>query len=361
VLSILGLLLTEIKILGLAIRSPILSFYTKKTKDIIFGIFLLCVCIVYFLFFDQEVSFEKGNLITFIVVSFGGIFLFYRSPFVYDYEVLRRYTLRIYVGFAIFSIWQMHSFTFLDNFFAINKSQFFGRASGLSGEPSFFVWMAGYFFIIGQLFDRNTKILSYVFIGVILFTTRSTTAIFIPIIYLIFKLCNNIKLFKKDRISIVILSILLLVIIDRVFYFFNLGGLGFLTLKYLGSWREMSNFSALFSSELIGPFSGGSLWGEYIIKGQYYQIPDHGINFWITQPWSFFSMWAVEIGIIPTITIIYILGRRFFKRMQIYNESESSVFMSFIFIALFLAPKWCVYFFILPKLCKNRGGNLSLK
>ena len=117
------------------------------------------------------------------------------------------------------------------------------------------------------------------------------------------------------------------------------------------------DYSAIYGSNLVGPFSGSDNWAKLLISGQSFIAGDGDVVEWVIWPWSMFSMLLCEFGIIPTLGLIALIGYRLNYIWYISVENQSTVkwYTLSTLIGLFLAPKWCVYFFFFPLFSVDRS------
>ncbi len=164
--------------------------------------------------------------------------------------------------------------------------------------------------------------------------------------------------FKNSMFIHLIIMIFIPIVLERVLHLFFGISLGDLSLKYFSSWREISIFSSIYGSELIGSFSRGSDWSESILQGQFYILKDGDVMAWIKTPWNLLSMWLIEFGVIFSLVFIYTMCKNQKNIHKIYTTNRTyTAHLSLYFIGLFLAPKWAVFFFLMPILqIRNRGG-----
>ena len=163
-----------------------------------------------------------------------------------------------------------------------------------------------------------------------------------------FKITFRGKLFTP---SLVIFSVpILMIIFERFIYHFAGFSLPYWFYYNAESWRELSLYSSIYGSQLIGPFSGGSAWPSLMANGQEYFAMDENIREWLIWPWSFLSMLLLEIGILPTIIFLYYVGYRLDNVWRKRKDLRPQLkwYTISITIGLLLAPKWCVYFFFFP-------------
>jgi hypothetical protein len=354
-LYLLGVLLTEIKVLGISLRSPLLLFVQFVFSHFIYFVVLFTLLYAYVLL-DSEFQLNKSNAVILFVVTLGALFLS-RVDATFDPVKLGRMLIFVYIGLSILSIMQLLGLGGSVTSLFIVTEVVDARATGLSGEPSFFAWMATYFILIG--YALNLRIASILFFVLIVVFTESVSLLAAPIIYMYAFIIVRIlkRRFKNSMFIHLIIMIFIPIVLERVLHLFFGISLGDLSLEYLSSWREISIFSSIYSSELIGSFSRGSDWGESILQGQFYILKDGDVMAWINTPWNLLSMWLIEFGVIFSLVFIYTMCKNQKNIHKIYTTNRTyTAHLSLYFIGLFLAPKWAVFFFLMPILqIRNRG------
>ena len=144
----------------------------------------------------------------------------------------------------------------------VSEIPFYPRTSGASSEPSFFANMIFYFAVLYYGIINKNKYLFGLIFGYIFLSTLSLTLfiylIFVFISFFVFKITFRGKLFTP---SLVIFSVpILMIIFERFIYHFAGFSLPYWFYYNAESWRELSLYSSIYGSQLIGPFSGGSAW-----------------------------------------------------------------------------------------------------
>ncbi len=104
-LYLLSVLLTEIKVLGISLRSPLLLFVQFVFSHFIYFVVLLTLLYMYVLL-DSELQLNKSNAVILFVVTFGALFLS-RVDATFDPVKLGRMLIFVYIGLSILSIMQL--------------------------------------------------------------------------------------------------------------------------------------------------------------------------------------------------------------------------------------------------------------
>lgn len=357
---IFGILLTEIKVLGLSLRSPLLSFLFAPTK-LFKQIILPSLVLLFYVFFvaSGDVNLlEKSNITVFFISLFGFFVMFSISFFITQNKKLEYGINFVILIFILMSLLQLLGYNFWINFFGADIGQK-SRSTGFSSEPSFFANMLFYFYLVSLISFKNNKIIYTFVFFFLLFLTKSLTAVSYLLVLISIFLLFKIRLgqFRINPFLMIIIFPFLLVIIN-IYYTFICGNTLPLDL-YLktGSWRELSTYSAFHGAQLIGPFSGGQEWSDILNIGSNKLINKLDYNLsWVVWPWSLFAMLLCEIGILPTFLILCICGKRINRFWYKYPEIRNNCYIysiSFI-VGMFLAPKWCVYYFFLPLLTRRK-------
>lgn len=354
--GLLGILLTELKLFGLPIRSPVLSLVQFNRRYVAQVIGITVVVVAYLLAVAGELSFEfeKGNQIIFAIITLGAFAAVHR-PFVIRTDRLERTVGVILFVFLVLAITQRFmTLSWTVDLFVLQPDKMRGSATGLSSEPSFFAWMAGYFFVISQLARPGVRQLGYVVMfAVVLLTATLTSLVIIMIYWAMLGLCSVTMHGRQASLGLMLTLVFAVpLFVDLVLISFSGSGIGVFTLEQFNSWREVSYFSAIYGAELIGPFSGGDNWSDAIYAGQSFQSAG-SLNFaWLAYPWSLSSMWLCELGVIPTILLVALLwnifARGYLHAIEPGDHRARAVACALFVMGVFLAPKWCVYYLLNP-------------
>ncbi len=352
--TLLGILLIELKVFGISLRTPLLSFLTVGKK--LWGELLLAglVCIAYAgIFLDSLISFSKVNILTFVLIVFGFWVMFRLSISKNHTNKHLQSIIKILpIFFLLLVILQIIGLGFWIPAFGENVLNFYPRTSGLSSEPSFFANMVFFTLILYIGCCRKNRYLYCLIFSLIFLSTASFSLIIYLILLVCIKIVFKLKVgsLKPTPLFILLLVPLSLVMVERGFYTIADASLTHELFKYNPSWREISLFSSIYGANIIGPFSGGEYWGEILITGQSTMVKNDELMTWIVWPWSLFSMLLCELGVIPTFLLIIFIGYRlniiWFRQRQL--RSHLKWYTVSICIGMFLAPKWCVYFFFYP-------------
>jgi len=352
--TLLGILLIELKVFGISLRTPLLSFIFLGRK--LWGKVLVAalVSLAYLsLFLDTSITITKVNALTFVVSVFGAWMMFNLSisknisnaPSINLIKTLP-------VLFLLLVLLQIFGFDAWVPLFSEDYQNFYPRVSGLSSEPSFFANMLMFSLILYLGNCRKDRLLYSAMFGFMFLATSSWS---LPIYCALSAFVLVLFKIKLGRIKVTPLFVLILVpisliILERLFFLFAGSSLSHELLKSTSSWREISIFSSIYGADIIGPFSGGNRWAELILSGQNELVSSTDFVSWVVWPWSFFSMILLEFGMVPTAIIIYLLGRQLNIIWHRDKNSRNALrwYTVSLCIGLYFAPKWCVYFFFYP-------------
>ncbi len=338
--SSIGILLTELIIFSTPIRFPVLLFlqqiFDYKTLKPAFITILFAILYFYILGISRETLLVSSILL--------GSFVFVNSR---NWGInFAKTSTQILILLLLVSIIQVTFGIELGNFFSDYYDKFVGKAAGFSAEPSFFAWVFIYFWL-SRFCEKGLDLFSvFALISALVLTNAFTIVAFMMIftaIYILLKLIEN----KFIALAILVFAFhaIPLILISYKLPFFDY------MLILTGSWREPSHFASFLSSQPLGPFSGGANWAPDVIAGLD-KIYLESYPFWIEWPWSFSSILALEFGYLITFCICLILVWMSSKN-RFNNYRHNVAWVLFIFIALFVAPKWMVFFFFFPFSDKN--------
>lgn len=363
--TFIGILLIELKLFGLSLRTPILSFIFFDARLIAKTIPVLGLSLIYGLLFLEDLDgFYKVNILTFTLITFGAwVMLMLSFSKIYSRPLVLKIIKLSPIFFLILIIFQIFNLGFWVGLFAEEGLVFYPRSSGLSSEPSFFSNMIFYFFILYFCFCiKNKYLIGFVFILLFLSTMSATLVVYFGLLFFVFgffKLkIGRLKVTPKIVIFAVLIS---LIVLERFFYVVSQESLSHLSLDLTGSWREVSLYAAIYGSNFIGPFSGGIDWSENLSLGQRLISNGNDVREWIVWPWSIFSMLLCELGVLPSLIILAYLGHHLnvIWYRDIARRSTIKWYTLSVVIGLFFAPKWCVYFFFFPLLNAGKSQTNS--
>lgn len=352
--TLLGILLIELKVFGISLRSPLLSFILSGRKIWRKVVVAALASLVYLSFFlDTSMTITKLNILTFVVSVFGAWVMYNLSISKNNSNALSINLIKtLPLLFLLLVILQIVGFGAWVPLFSENYQDFYPRVSGLSSEPSFFANMLMFSFILYLGNCRKDRLLYSAIFGFLFLATSSWT---LPIYFVLSAFVLVLFKIKLGRIKVTPLFVLILIpisliIFERLFFLFAGSSLVHELFKFNPSWREISIFSSIYGADIIGPFSGGESWGESLISGQNELVGSSDVLSWIVWPWSFFSMLLLEFGLVPTAIIIYLLGRQLNIIWHRDKNSRNALrwYTVSLCIGIYLAPKWCVYFFFYP-------------
>ena len=357
---IFGILLTELKLFGVSLRSPLLSFLTLGPKfwpKIFLFLSVFGIYAYQFSNVDDILSLSKLNILTFTIVCFGACLLFTLSV---SESFSQQPTLNavkvVPIFFLLITFLQLLQLSFWEEYFSEISRSIYPRSTGLSAEPSFFANMLFYFFILYQGCVGNSKAITCIFFILSISTWSMTLVVFLIVLALIlFAFRLRYGKLKVTPLFLIIVFPLLFLLADQVYFILANESLAFFLYKATGSWREISMYSSIYGADLIGPFSGGIKWQDIIQDGQKIIGQGSVVEYWLIWPWSLFSMLLCEFGLLPTFLIIFLVGRKLnhFWNKKPYLRPRLKWFTASFIIGFFLAPKWCVYFLFFPLIFKT--------
>ena len=346
-----GIFLTEIHIFGIPLRSPIASLFVSFRLISLAALFFIGIYFTENLF---SLVYQKQNWLTLFIILAGSIVAFFAPAPQVSQRFLHTLLLYTYVFFGSLAVAQKVGYTFPINLFSINQLSYDGRASGFSAEPSFFVWMAAYFFLFGQISNLRMKLLSCLFFAVIIWATESVTGVLILVIYLSTLGLSRFRigsLFWNFETTFWFLTGLFA--LSEVFAWWFAGtSLGILTLELFGSWREASTFASFYGADMIGPFSKGLTWASSLQSGFVSLNTGPAVVSWIEQPWSFLAMFSLEFGWLTTLVVLIAAVRIRNLLLADTVRQYQIVAAVLFFFCIFLSPKWCIYLLFLPAITR---------
>lgn len=363
---IFGILLTELKILGLSIRSPLLSFLMVGVRFWPRCVVILGILGIYaypFLSTEDILSLSKLNILTFTLIVFGAYLLFTLSlKNSFSQKSTLRMITAVPIFFFILTALQIIQLSFWEEYFVDFATPTYPRTTGLSSEPSFFANMLFYFFMLYQSFLGKNKLILFVFLILFLSTwTLTLPALFLVLFLVLFTFRLRIGGLKVKPMFLIFLVPCFMLLADQAYVILTKEHLGSFLLQATGSWRELSTYASLYGADLVGPFSGGLEWSDTIHNGQRAMGQGSVAERWLVWPWSLFSMLLCEFGLIPTFLIVGLVGRKLNNvwNRKPYLRPKLKWFTASFIIGFFLAPKWCVYFLFFPLMIKADEKKLS--
>lgn len=351
-----GFLLIELKVYGVFLRAPVISFLLIGRKYWFKAALMALFCISYALIvFDLEsvVVVSKLNIFTFCIIVFGAwtMMLLSISKSFPRARILNAIKFMPFF-FLLLSVMQVAGLGFWIPYFSDRAADYYPRTSGLSSEPSFFANMIFYFLVLFfGCCQKNQWILSTVFLLLFLSTSSWTVTIYFLVTVFVLSLFKiKYREFRSTPLFVLFIIPFLLVFIERFYSIIIGSSMVHDFFQISSSWREVSLFSSIYGAQLFGPFSGGENWGLSLLAGQSMLVAKGEIISWVVWPWSMFSMLLSEIGIFPTFVLILAVGK---KLNRIWYEKPSVRkalvwYTASISIGFYFAPKWCIYFFFFP-------------
>lgn len=336
---VISILLTELIVVGLPLRTPVGLMLCIKYSA--FVAVLAYSCLLFLIYWDMPLP-PSFNFIIFFVCSIAYLVIARVQMTETIWE--RRLINFVLIALLMISVLQAINIHIFTHLFSSYHENFVGRASGLSAEPSFFAWSLT-FFVVHAYANRSIGGASVFMILLACFLTSRTVTVLM--IILIFSICIVVsRLSRKIYIPVLVLLIFYH-LVERILFVSDIGFLDNLY-RTTGSWREISHFLGIYGAEFIGPFSGGLTWADQMNNAEGFVVGDALNLTWIVWPWSFSSMVALEMGHLALIGFIFwlVIGCR--RRVPDVRKRTVCIFL--IFSGLVLVPKWMVFYFLLPRL-----------
>lgn len=338
-LIVIGLLLTEVRIGGVPIRSPIISILTWLAYRPLPALLLAALAGSYITAGSVSVGLEKANELTYLIITLGAIVCASLSVEI-RWSLLSLYG---YLFFTLYALQIIGLFPLID-LFVLDAARYTGTTTGLSSEPSFSSWML--FILLCHSVAQHRRIpfsLILATLTAFVFGASINNLSILLVLSVTTILCSiAINGRRLPDIYIVVLVTLLPIAVDIAMRMSGLG-LGHLILQELRSWRELSHFSSIYGAGLAHPPAFGE-YSERIYEGQ--KALGGAVFYWIESPWSLFALQCLEFGLVPAVVFSLIIWRLFYvpTRSGILSGIQVTLFLC----ALFLAPKWAVYLLINP-------------
>ena len=330
-----GILLSELIIFSTPLRFPVLLFIQNLLRHSTLKVaFFSTLALALYLIF---VGISRETLLLSLILLASFVFVFSRNQGI-NFGII---STKILIFLFLISVIQVTFGVEFGNWFSDYQDKFVGKASGFSAEPSFFSWVFIYFWLARycvkglDLFSLAALISALVLINA--FTIVGFIMLFLTV-------CILLK-FIKGKISALLVLAFLYHAIPFILVYFEFPIFDY-ALFWTGSWREPSHFASVSVGQLIGPFSGGTSWTSNLSTGLD-NIYLQRFPFWIEWPWSFLSILLLEFGYLITICIcVFLIWKSSINRINNYRHNVA--WLLFIFIALFTAPKWMVFYFFFP-------------
>lgn len=331
--------MTELIVFGAPVRTSVGLFLFVRYRSI-FAVIAYSLLLINF--YPLDIASYSFNFIIFLVCTYSFFVISRVQLLETSLEVtLIKFIMVILILIGFFQSLNVHFFT---AFFTDYPQRFAWRASGLSGEPSFFAWSLG-FFVVHAYANRSIKVLSLIIILLIgLIISKSFTFL---LILIIFASCYIFAIFFRKVWMAVPVILFIYHLVERIL-FWNKFSVSERIFHLTGSWREISHFSGVYSPYFIGPFSGGRTWSEQLYEAQNWVTLSSSSYTWIVWPWSFSSMLAIELGIF---SIFFFLFWVLYPLRAKVIRFEKRVVCTFLIVSGFIfVPKWMVFYFLLPKI-----------
>ena len=273
-----SILLTEIKVMGLSARAPFLLYPRLVFIFPFYCLLLFGICLIYANYALVELTFEKINAVTYILITSGAFIMIRTKIKISDRAIQFTSVLLLFVFIAQ----TLHMFPLLE-VFASKPDKVRGSFTGFSSEPSFFAWFLLWLYATSE--TRRTKIFFVLplFILSVLFGA-TITMVFAFLLYefirSIYRISNN----QSIRLLFLLTFILGYSAIDLVIRFTTDTSIGHYLYFNAQSWREISHFASLIGA-FVNNESFPSLgnWSSIIISGQTLLTTHAPLNFIVMQ------------------------------------------------------------------------------
>jgi len=341
-ISLIGILLTELKFFGIPLRTPLILLGISAYRNPITTIILTLSLLLYVILSGLDVIFAKSNALTYMIITSGAILC----------SMLRSSlsAKNIDIGLSIIfvlSLLQIFGIYTIEMFFMFEdeRALYHGRPKGLSSEPSFSAWMICYLLISRYAVAKSIGVLGYCVLVLHLIFGAMLTFVLVGIILLISYIYCNVKFneFNLPIYPFVWGCLLFPFTLDILLRFYIGKGLGELLLVNFESWRELSHFSSIIGSSILNLPNFGE-YEQLIYQGQAFL--EGKVHYWINKPWSFFALQSLELGILPALIFYLLIWKNYNQKNQ--NSMDNAMQCTCFLIALIFGPKWAVYYLINP-------------
>jgi len=342
---LLSILLTELKVFGVSLRSPMVSIVLSVKKNVYLFLLLTVLSALYLKLGGGVYGYDKNNLLTFVVISFGLLYVTFMKKRLMGHYAIKKSLTVVYILFLFVGFIEWLGVDLIGSLFRVGPF-IAKRASGFSGEPSFFATMSFYFYLLGRLYESHKTMYLNIYIGIIFLLSMSFSIILYGVIFFGLMIMDKVLILSKDKMKYQLMGFVVLILffcLDFLAESVTGQRISVYSLFEHGSWRMFSDYAVLNSANFFKYPTFGDGWDQIIANGQYKLVG--GVYRWITQPWSLFSMYVVEFGLIMACFIyITLLGYslRFMKR------SQYVLVVTLVVLGFFFVPKWCVYYFFIP-------------
>lgn len=337
--TILGIILTEIRVMGIPIRTPLIALGGFLIQGPLFSFLVLILAIAYFLSSPVDLDFAKSNALTFLVISTGAIVCAKSRTWLSEAPI--KFSL---LFLLVLSILQVLGISPLESLFVLDPAFYRGRPTALSSEPSFAVWMIFYLVLIRYTrFGRFGK-LGWSSLLVHLFWGATFTVILVLIVFAASLAYSRVVTKSRFLLGLffVLLSIAVPLCID-IYMRLNGLGLGEFSLIQFRSWRELSHFSSVLGANWIS-FPKFGDYSSLMWEGQ--EWGNRPIYEWISFPWSLFGLWSLEFGRLASFIFLTVVWSLYYRPVN--SKLEFATMLTFFVIAWVFGPKWIVYMLIFP-------------
>ena len=332
----LSVFFTELNILGTMLRIDLGSILRLFLENLALSIILIVTLISAFLYDGRQI----GVLIMLII-----------GPFIAFYAGTKY---RFKINFVSSIIFIMMGFLFLQiilnnpivDFFRVTNSPH-PSWTGFSSEPSFFNEVLTSIFLLLIVIMKRPKALIFAFMVLFLLFLVTAKISFIQSILIIlssFMAVRACYYFKLKPKKMMILFIIAALIGIKTFYFF-FEEVGIFFFEYFGSWRQIGNIIGIGQAELISfNYDYTQVVNDYVGDQFQYTWGSSGIYGYIISSFSSLSFYTSIFGILPTIFLVYFVGKKITKDGDFYTDG---VFISCVILSMFIAPKWLMINFII--------------
>ena len=259
-------------------------------------------------------------------------------------------------------------------------SYFYGgistRATIFSREPSFAAEMIFPVFLLLLYFYKSIKF-NQIWLGAIIVIAVSVRAsTFIQQAYILISSYSFLIFINQRKKGNYLYDLFIyFIFIIIMFSFFILGyqlviGLANNSnyindsLDLYGSWRSISNISAVFASDIISFFASLDLgsWEYKITKGANSAYTGSQDISWIIQPFSLFAVYLLDFGMIGFSAIFSAIFFLIYKKAKFHQLSklQNSILFALLTNTLFFSPKWhLVGFLIIGMIVNNTNQQIG--
>jgi hypothetical protein len=233
--------------------------------------------------------------------------------------------------------------------------QSFGRATGLSMEPSFaaemlFAVAAIHYFFAPRLWSRTTVMV----IATLLMIRAGTIvqqALLFALVYLFLRCVRFVTgaPAQRHRANLLLALLAGVMALCAMLFGYSLFTYGRLDLSFIpdsidrfNSWRTISNYAAYLSAQPISlfPYASDDGWGRAIAD----TLRLHRItgDQWVTQPFSAIGVAFLDLGLGGAALWVALVYAAAVRRLRPYalDTLQAAILYTLLANGIFLAPKW---------------------